>query len=112
LENNHEHERTYPNGAERALQSLGRTAAFIFVASYNHHQEHLEKLLAWLQEHGNMQIDGDIMSLDHPPFGKAEMLIRKPAAEVFEAFVNPAITSRFWFTKSSGRLEPGKQNLR
>ncbi len=28
---------------------------------------------------------------------------------VFEAFVNPAITSRFWFTKSSGRLEPGKQ---
>ena len=37
------------------------------------------------------------------------MLIRKPVAEVFEAFVNPAITSRFWFTKSSGRLESGKQ---
>jgi len=49
------------------------------------------------------------MSLEHPPFGKAEMLIRKPVAEVFEAFVNPAITSRFWFTKSSGRLESGKQ---
>jgi uncharacterized protein YndB with AHSA1/START domain len=40
---------------------------------------------------------------------KAEMLIRKPVAEVFEAFVDPAITSRFWFTKGSGRLEPGKQ---
>lgn len=37
------------------------------------------------------------------------MLIRKPVAEVFEAFVDPAITSRFWFTKGSGRLEPGKQ---
>ena len=40
---------------------------------------------------------------------KAEMLIRKPVAEVFEAFVDPAITSRFWFTKGSGRLEPGKR---
>jgi hypothetical protein len=27
--------------------------AFILVASYDHHQEHLEKLLHWLQEHGN-----------------------------------------------------------
>ena len=40
---------------------------------------------------------------------KAEMLIRKPVAEVFEAFVDPAITSRFWFTRGSGRLEPGQQ---
>ena len=36
------------------------------------------------------------------------MLIRKPASEVFEAFIDPAITSRFWFTKGSGRLEAGK----
>jgi uncharacterized protein YndB with AHSA1/START domain len=36
------------------------------------------------------------------------MLIRKPVAEVFEAFVNPEITRRFWFTKSTGRLEAGK----
>ena len=36
------------------------------------------------------------------------MLIRKPVSEVFEAFIDPAITSRFWFTKSTGRLEPGK----
>ena len=40
---------------------------------------------------------------------KTEMLIRKPVAEVFEAFVDPAITTKFWFTKSSGRLEAGKQ---
>jgi uncharacterized protein YndB with AHSA1/START domain len=40
---------------------------------------------------------------------KVEMLIRRPVAEVFEAFVNPAITSQFWFSKGSDRLEPGKQ---
>ena len=49
------------------------------------------------------------MRIEHPPSAKAEMLIRKPVAEVFEAFVNPAITTRFWFTKSSGRLETGRQ---
>jgi uncharacterized protein YndB with AHSA1/START domain len=38
---------------------------------------------------------------------KCELLIRKPVAAVFEAFVDPAITTRFWFTKGSGRLEPG-----
>lgn len=37
----------------------------------------------------------------------AQMLVRKPAAEVFEAMVNPDITTRFWFTRSSGRLAPG-----
>jgi len=47
--------------------------------------------------------------LTQAPVAKAEMLIRKPVAEVFEAFVNPAITSQFWFTKGSDRLEPGKQ---
>src|SRR5215216_1132670 len=43
------------------------------------------------------------------PVAKAEMMIRKPVAEVFEAFVNPAITSKFWFTKGSARLEAGQQ---
>jgi uncharacterized protein YndB with AHSA1/START domain len=37
------------------------------------------------------------------------MFIRRPAAEVFAAFVDPAVTTRFWFTKSSGRLEAGKR---
>jgi uncharacterized protein YndB with AHSA1/START domain len=40
---------------------------------------------------------------------KTAMLIRKPVAEVFEAFINPEITTQFWFTKSSGKLEVGKQ---
>ncbi|MBZ4190296.1 SRPBCC family protein [Niabella beijingensis] len=41
-------------------------------------------------------------------FAKAEMLIRRPVATVFEAFVDPAITTQIWFTRSSGRLETGK----
>jgi uncharacterized protein YndB with AHSA1/START domain len=49
------------------------------------------------------------MEITHPPSAKAEMLIRRPVAEVFEAFVDPAITSRFWFSKGSGRLEAGQQ---
>ncbi|SGO85570.1 Uncharacterised protein [Mycobacterium tuberculosis] len=49
-----------------------------------------------------------MITLNQAPVVKAEMLIRKPAEEVFEAFVDPAITTKFWFTKSSGRLEPGK----
>jgi uncharacterized protein YndB with AHSA1/START domain/predicted SnoaL-like aldol condensation-catalyzing enzyme len=40
---------------------------------------------------------------------KTGMLIRRPAPEVLEAFVDPEITRRFWFTKGSGRLEPGKR---
>jgi uncharacterized protein YndB with AHSA1/START domain len=41
------------------------------------------------------------------PIVKAQMLIRKPVAEVFDAFVDPAGATNFWFTKSSGRLAPG-----
>ncbi len=33
------------------------------------------------------------------------MLIRKPVEEVFQAFIDPAITTKFWFTKSSGKME-------
>ncbi|WP_196792989.1 MULTISPECIES: SRPBCC domain-containing protein [spotted fever group] len=29
--------------------------------------------------------------------------------QVFEAFINPNITSKFWFTKSSDKLEVKKQ---
>ena len=42
------------------------------------------------------------------PIVETQMLIRKPVSEVFNAFIDPAITTRFWFTKSSGRLEEGK----
>jgi uncharacterized protein YndB with AHSA1/START domain len=41
-------------------------------------------------------------------FAKAEMLIRRGVEEVFDAFINPEITTKIWFTKSSGKLEAGK----
>lgn len=46
------------------------------------------------------------MTLESAPVARAQVMIRRPAAEVFEAFVDPGVTTRFWFTKSSGRLEP------
>ena len=49
------------------------------------------------------------MEIHDVPIAQTGMLIRRPVAEVFEAFVDPAITSRFWFTKGGGRLEPGKR---
>ena len=51
----------------------------------------------------------ETLQLKHVPVMNTGMLIRKPAAEVFEAFVEPEITTRFWFTKGSGRLEAGRQ---
>jgi uncharacterized protein YndB with AHSA1/START domain len=52
---------------------------------------------------------GDSMTFKNAPIVKTQMLIRKPAEDVFEAFVNPAITTKFWFTRSTGKLEAGKQ---
>ena len=46
---------------------------------------------------------------DTQNFSKAEMLIRKPVKEVFEAVINPEITTKFWFTKGSGRLDENKK---
>lgn len=48
------------------------------------------------------------MGLEKEVVVRAEMMIRKPVAEVFEAFINPEITTKFWFTKSSGKLEENK----
>lgn len=40
---------------------------------------------------------------------RTEMLIRRPVAEVFDAFIDPRKTSKFWFTSGSGLLEAGKR---
>ena len=40
-------------------------------------------------------------------FASAAMLIRRPVKEVFDAFIDPAVTTKFWFTKSTGKLETG-----
>lgn len=49
----------------------------------------------------------EALALTKPPVVTTDMLIRRPAVEVYEAFADPAVTTKFWFTKSSGRLEPG-----
>jgi uncharacterized protein YndB with AHSA1/START domain len=46
-------------------------------------------------------MDEDVMAAE------AGMLIRRPVAEVFRAIVDPEVTTRFWFTRSSGKLEEG-----
>ena len=49
------------------------------------------------------------LKLSNLPKMQTAMLIRKPAAQVFAAFIDPDITSKFWFTKGSGKLEVGKE---
>jgi uncharacterized protein YndB with AHSA1/START domain len=43
------------------------------------------------------------------PASETGMLIRKPPKVVFEAFIDPDVTTKFWFTKASRRLEAGRQ---
>jgi len=56
-------------------------------------------------------VKGDrcVAVIHNEPKVVTEMLIKRPVEEVFEAFIDPAITTKFWFTKSSGRLEPDAQ---
>jgi uncharacterized protein YndB with AHSA1/START domain len=49
----------------------------------------------------------DDLRLTRIPAVKTGMGIRRPVSEVFRAVIDPEITTRFWFTRSSGRLEPG-----
>lgn len=48
------------------------------------------------------------LAITAPPVVTVQMVIRAPVAEVFEAFVDPQITTSFWFTRSSGRLAAGR----
>ena len=43
------------------------------------------------------------------PVIEVQMLIRKSIENVYEAFVDPEITTQFWFTQSSGRVEQGAE---
>ncbi|MEO3876223.1 SRPBCC family protein [Nonomuraea sp. B12E4] len=45
------------------------------------------------------------------PEAKAGMLIRRRPAEVFQAIVDPEITTKIWYTKSSGNMTPGAELL-
>jgi uncharacterized protein YndB with AHSA1/START domain len=48
------------------------------------------------------------IEITKPPVAHTAMLIRRPIPEVFEAIIDPAITSHFWFTKGSDRLAVGE----
>ncbi|WES99062.1 SRPBCC family protein [Chryseobacterium arthrosphaerae] len=47
--------------------------------------------------------------MDSNVYVEAQMLIRKPVEDVFDAFINPEVTTHFWFTKSTGKLEEGTE---
>ena len=44
---------------------------------------------------------------DWTPVVEVDMLVRRPAVEVWEAFEDPDRISRFWLARSTGRLETG-----
>jgi uncharacterized protein YndB with AHSA1/START domain len=48
------------------------------------------------------------MPLTTPPVARTEMLIRRPVADVFRAFVDPGLTSKFWFSSGSDVLAAGR----
>ena len=48
------------------------------------------------------------MSLKNQPIARATMLIRRPVKEVFNAFVDPSVTTKFWFSRASGPLAYGQ----
>ena len=45
--------------------------------------------------------------LQHEPVARAELLVRRPVAEVFEAWTDPNVTSKFWFSRGARRLHQG-----
>lgn len=47
------------------------------------------------------------MTPSQAPVARTQMLIRRPVATVYEAFLDPSITSRFWFSRGSARLAAG-----
>jgi hypothetical protein len=49
------------------------------------------------------------LQLVKSPSAQTGMLIRRSPHDVFEALADPSITTRFWYTKSSGRMEEGAE---
>jgi uncharacterized protein YndB with AHSA1/START domain len=48
------------------------------------------------------------MKLNEAPVATAGMLIRRAPIDVYEAFVDSAITTKFWFSDGSDRLDAGR----
>jgi uncharacterized protein YndB with AHSA1/START domain len=49
------------------------------------------------------------LELTQTPAASASMIIRRPPVEVCEAFTDPSVTTRFWFSRSSGRMAEGAE---
>jgi len=47
------------------------------------------------------------MSPISAPVARTQMLIRRPASTVYQAFIDPEITSKFWFSRGSDKLQQG-----
>jgi uncharacterized protein YndB with AHSA1/START domain len=47
------------------------------------------------------------LQLSHIPSVNVGMLIHRPSSDVFRAIADPAVTTKFWFTKSTGKVVPG-----
>lgn len=99
-----------PNGEGTLLRLVHRDLP---EAGRGAHARGWEKMLARLARraghHGSESERGDVMRVENVPSVRTEMLIRRPVGEVFQAFVDPEVTTRFWFTESSGELEPGAE---
>jgi uncharacterized protein YndB with AHSA1/START domain len=50
-----------------------------------------------------------MLTLSKPPVAQTNLLMRAPVETCFNAFIDPAITTKFWFTRGSGKLEAGKR---
>jgi uncharacterized protein YndB with AHSA1/START domain len=62
-------------------------------------------LLLGYRNIANIRGNWNFMGINELPFAAAQMMIRKPVEKVFAAFIDPAITKQFWFTRGSGRLD-------
>ena len=45
--------------------------------------------------------------MPNPVTIETQMMIRQPVSSVFQAFIDPEITSKFWFSSSTAKLEQG-----
>jgi uncharacterized protein YndB with AHSA1/START domain len=54
---------------------------------------------------------GNDLTLTQPPTMRTGLLIRKPPRDVFQAIADPAVTTKIWYTKSSGKMTPGADLL-
>ena len=54
-------------------------------------------------------MSADDRAVHAQPSVRVGMGVRRPPAEVFRALTQPDLTTKFWFTRSTGPVEPGAQ---